>query len=232
MGFVVLPASIPDIRKVYDVYFAAFENSFITRLLFPWDVTSEEFRKGHTAHTLDYWHKDTVQYTCKCVDTDTDEIVGMGLWDVHWKERKGGATKPAVDWLEGDQRRRAEDLIVPLWEKKEELLGPAKHVYCHVIAVDPKYQRRGIGAMLTKWGVDVAEQLQVPAYLEATDESVSVYRKQGFGVLSKGVRIKAELMDAEHDADAPIMARMPSSAGDLKFEDWVQQGRPPLTTRN
>lgn len=128
MGFVVLPPTIPDIRQVYDAYFAAFKDSFITRVLFPWDVTNEEFRKGHTAHTLDYWHKDNVQYTCKCIDTDTDQIVGMGLWDVHWKERAKPPEKPAVDWLEGSQKQKAEDLILPLWEAKEELLGPSRHV--------------------------------------------------------------------------------------------------------
>lgn len=128
MGFLVLPASIPDIRQCYDTYFAAFADSVILKILFPWDVTTEEFRAGHTAHTLDYWHKDTTQYTCKCIDTDTGEIVGMGLWDVHWKDREGGPVKTAVDWLQGAQKERAEALIIPMNEKKESVLGPVKHV--------------------------------------------------------------------------------------------------------
>jgi hypothetical protein len=134
MGFLVLPASIPDIRKVYDVYFAAFENEVITRILFPWNIEDEEFRKGHAAHTLDYWHKDTVQYTCKCIDTDTNEIVGMALWDVHWKEREEPAVKPSVDWLQGTQKERAEGFIVPFWEKKEQVLGASRHV-CESISL-------------------------------------------------------------------------------------------------
>jgi hypothetical protein len=35
MGFVILPALIPDISVVYDVYFAAFANDAVTRALFP-----------------------------------------------------------------------------------------------------------------------------------------------------------------------------------------------------
>jgi hypothetical protein len=128
MGFLVLPASIPDIRKVYDVYFAAFENEIITRILFPWDVKDEEFRKGHAAHTLDYLHMDNLQYTCKCIDTDTGDIVGMSLWDVHWRERTEPAAKPTVDWLQGAQKERAEGFIVPFWEKKEQVLGGRRHV--------------------------------------------------------------------------------------------------------
>jgi hypothetical protein len=82
--------------------------------------------------------------------------------------------------------------------------------------------------MLTQWGVDVSEQLQVPLYLEATDRSASVYRRLGFQLLDKTVRIKAEVMGTDRDADAPLMARMPSSAGELTFEDWAKEGRPAL----
>jgi GNAT superfamily N-acetyltransferase len=100
---------------------------------------------------------------------------------------------------------------------------------CHIVAVDPKHQGKGIGTLLTKWGVDVAEQLQVPMYLEASgDHSVHVYKKVGFRVLDKTIRLKAEMMGTEEDANAPLMARMPSSAGDLAFEEWVKQGRPNL----
>lgn len=129
MGFIVLPATIPDIAAVYDIYFAAFEGEPVSEILFPWDVKDKDFRKGHTAHTLDYWHHDDLQYTFKCIDTESGEIVGMALWDVHWKHRsqeKRG--KPAVDWLNDQQKERAEGLIIPLWEKKEQLLGGQPHV--------------------------------------------------------------------------------------------------------
>jgi hypothetical protein len=35
MAFVVLPALVPDISPVYDVYFAAFKDNAVTRALFP-----------------------------------------------------------------------------------------------------------------------------------------------------------------------------------------------------
>lgn len=108
MSFVGLPASIPDIHAVYDAYFAAFDGDLITQILFPWDIHNEDVRKGHAEHTLEYWERDKLQYTFKCVDTDTDQIVGMSLWDFHWKERSYEECKlPPVDWLEGEQRHRA-----------------------------------------------------------------------------------------------------------------------------
>lgn len=129
MGFVVLPASIPDIREVYDVYFAAFDGELVTQILFPWDIHNQEFRQGHTDHTLGYWKKDKLQYTFKCIDTDTNRIIGMSLWDFHWSERsKDGRKLPLVDWLEGSQKERAQDFIRAFWERKEDLVGGKRHV--------------------------------------------------------------------------------------------------------
>ena len=101
MGFVVLPALIPDIERIYDIYFAAFQNdemgSLMNKILFPGGVT-EEFRKAHTASTLQWWHGCDYQYTVKCVDTDTGEIVGMGLGDFFVKERSEEERRITRSW--------------------------------------------------------------------------------------------------------------------------------------
>ncbi|KAK5076778.1 hypothetical protein LTS08_005949 [Lithohypha guttulata] len=221
MGFIVLPASIPDIRLVYDVYFAAFDGELVTQILFPWDIHNEDFRKGHAAHTLDYWQKDKLQYTYKCVDTETDKIVGMSLWDYHWKERSDEERKlPAVDWLQGEQKDRAEEFIRAFWQRKEELIGGKRHVYCHVVAVHPQYQRRGIGALLTQPGIDVAQQLEVPLYLEATDNATKLYSKLGFEKLNPGVVLSPQVAATDQSIEAPIMVKMPT--GVHSFEQWLQ----------
>jgi hypothetical protein len=132
MGLVVLPALIPDIPKVYDVYFEAFKSDLIIEVLFPGGIT-EAFRHGHTAHTLSYWHTSARQYTLKCLDGETEEVVGMALWDVYLGDRLEEEWKnPGVTWLEGKQKQRAEDILNPLWHKKEELWGGRPFVceYC------------------------------------------------------------------------------------------------------
>lgn len=132
MGVVVAPALIPDIEKVYDVYFAAFKNehmaSLLLDVLFPSGITPE-FRKAHTAATLDWWHKTTTQYTWKVIDTDSNEIIGMILADAFLSKRSeeerafGG-----IPWLEGKERERAEAVVKPLWEMREKLWGDRKYV--------------------------------------------------------------------------------------------------------
>jgi predicted N-acetyltransferase YhbS len=46
--------------------------------------------------------------------------------------------------------------------------------------VDPDHQRRGAGAMLVQWGLDLADKLQLPAFLEASDAGKKLYTILGF----------------------------------------------------
>ena len=127
MGLVVLPALIPDIERVYDIYFNAFLNDEMGRLmvnlLFP-DGIEGEFRKQHTAATLAYWHTAQQQYTMKCVDTETGEIVGMALGDGFFRERTEEELQyPGVPWLQGEARDKADAVLKPLHDAKNKIWG-------------------------------------------------------------------------------------------------------------
>lgn len=49
-----------------------------------------------------------------------------------------------------------------------------------ILTTDPKHQRRGAGAMLVQWGCDVADELGLECYLEASDAGHRLYQKKGF----------------------------------------------------
>lgn len=133
MPLIVAPALIPDIPRIYDTYFASFENDAMGRIildiLFPAGHTSPEFRKAHSEATLAWWHTSKDQYTFKCMDTDTGEIIGMALGDIYFVERNEEERKNhGVPWLEGEQRRRAEEVLNPLWEAREKLFGGKPYI--------------------------------------------------------------------------------------------------------
>lgn len=127
---IVAPALIPDIPRLYDIYFEAFKEDEMGRLimniLFPGGVT-DEFKKAHAAATLAYWHTSNSQFTFKCIDLDNGEIVGMGLADlvVVPKEKR---ENPGVEWLQGEEKERAERILNPLWEARDELIGSQPHI--------------------------------------------------------------------------------------------------------
>ncbi|KAF1957108.1 hypothetical protein CC80DRAFT_525259 [Byssothecium circinans] len=220
MGYVVLPALIPDIVKVYDVYFAAFADDAITKALFPGTPKEDmlnpesEFRKTHAKHVLAYWHTSSTQYTLKCIDTETNEIVGMGLLDVYitpseWK--KGGLL-----WLQGEERERAEALLEPMWNAREKLFDEERYVYPHVIAVHPDVQRKGIGKLLTEYGLRVAEQADLPAYLESSMKGEGLYEKLGFRRLQEKIVHKAgTVMTGTADVEIPLMVWVPEGREDI-----------------
>lgn len=129
----ILPALIPDIEKTYDVYFSAFKSEKMGRIivdvLFPGGTDDTEFRKTHAAGTLAWWHTCGMQYTYKCVDMETGEIVGMALGDVLIKGRTDEERKYAsVPWLEGEQKERADAILKPLHDAREKLFGGRPHV--------------------------------------------------------------------------------------------------------
>jgi hypothetical protein len=136
MVIAIIPALIPDIPAVYDAYFAAFKadkmGEIMLNILFPNGI-DDEFRKGHAAATLDWWHKSDFQYTFKVVDLDSGEIMGMALADFYFRPRTAEErAPPTVPWLEGEYRERAERILRPLAAMREKLLGEHRHI-CRLI---------------------------------------------------------------------------------------------------
>lgn len=131
---VVLPALIPDIKKVYDVYFASFMNEAMARLMvdiiFPDNMMdAADFRANHTAGTLAYWHASDSQYTFKCVDNATGDVMGMALGDIILTERPPEERRfGGIPWLGDEHRAGAEKIIGPLADMREHLFAGARHI--------------------------------------------------------------------------------------------------------
>ncbi|KAH7396941.1 acyl-CoA N-acyltransferase [Phaeosphaeria sp. MPI-PUGE-AT-0046c] len=217
MGFVVLPALLKDISAVYDTYFAAFQDHAVTKALFPSataaDMTdsASEFRKAHTAHIQAYWSTDATQYTVKCVDTENGEVVGMALWDIYLTPSEW--RRGEISWLSGDERERAEKLVSPLWEAREKLWLDERYLYCHVVAVHPRYQRRGIGQMLMEYGIGVARTAGLPVYIESSRDGTRLYEKTGCRRLKNPLQAEKKTCGSEESENT-----------DLTLFVWIQNG--------
>ena len=93
------------------------------------------------------------------------------------------------------------------------------------MAVHPRHQRRGIGRLLVQWGIDIAERLDLPIYLEATLEGMRLYEHAGFKKLTQEKVILSESVTGiPGGADVPLMVKMPSAANGLSFEEWANKG--------
>jgi GNAT superfamily N-acetyltransferase len=54
------------------------------------------------------------------------------------------------------------------------------HLYLKIIAIDPSYQRKGVGSALLDTGLAVADRLNIKAYLEATPVGRALYERYGW----------------------------------------------------
>lgn len=79
--------------------------------------------------------------------------------------------------------------------------------------------------MLTQPGIDVAIQMNVAVYLEATDRAVRLYEKLGFEKLDKGVVLSPELHGGNETIEAPVMVKMPSGGTGTctSFDTWIKE---------
>jgi GNAT superfamily N-acetyltransferase len=78
--------------------------------------------------------------------------------------------------LMADHRRQLGNLYISNVRGK-------KHVYCRRMMVDPRYQRRGIGRLLLKWGLDYADEHKLVAWLNARPAASKMYLDADFKIV-------------------------------------------------
>lgn len=139
----------------------------------------------------------------------------MALWDIYLTPSQW--RRGEISWLSGDERERAEKLISPLWDAREKLWLDQRYLYCHVIAVRPNYQRRGIGHMLMEFGIGVAQTADLPVYIESSRDGTRLYEKLGC----------RRLKDPSHQREDKGKTDENGVGNDteLALFVWVQDGR-------
>jgi hypothetical protein len=113
-------------------------------------------------------------------------IIAFAKWHVY-------TTAAAVDTRQdAGSRSWPPDCNVPcvedFWSKLQAVrrewgpkLGP--HIMLDILATDPRHMRRGAGKMLMKFGINMADEMRLPCFLEGSPEGLSLYRGSGFVVV-------------------------------------------------
>ncbi|KAI5275443.1 acyl-CoA N-acyltransferase [Aureobasidium subglaciale] len=117
---------------------------------------------------------------------EAKRIVGIAIWQLQPAPR----TQEEIDKeaAEGQSHAHAPSANGPLLDAfgkaltagREKWIGLDAYLYLKVLAIDPTYQRRGVGSLLLDEGLAVADRVGIKAYLEATEVGRPLYQRKGF----------------------------------------------------
>lgn len=121
----------------------------------------------------------------KGIDTRTGRIVGMAKWIVYKSDFLPDLTpKPLTgEYWKTDEERELCDEVVQLFLRTRNTAieqSRGNLLSLDILAVDPEYQRRGVGGALVGWGVREADELGVGAVVESSIPGRGLYEKNGF----------------------------------------------------
>jgi len=136
---------------------------------------------------------DPASYAPFVVYVPTGEIVGT----IAWKIYKDPFLKPdrvRLPWPESDKEGKecSEEIVNQCFYPRANWMNGRRMATMDDTTVRQDHQRKGVGSMLVKWGIEKADELGIECFVEATDAGRSLYLKFGFMNLMK------VLVDAEN----------------------------------
>ncbi|KAK5137591.1 hypothetical protein LTR08_007886 [Meristemomyces frigidus] len=185
------PLEEADLDAYVGIMWKAFQTG-IMAVMYP-NGFSQAARDHHTAVLQRKWRKSPDEIKkMKVVDTDLPaddpfrKIVGVSDWNFYPRARSEDELNAKDDGE--DQDGHAPGLNVAFLDafadqcekSKKELLGGQPFVLLHILVTLPQYHRRGVGAMHLKWGIERADEMGVPVYLESSPIGRPLYARMGF----------------------------------------------------
>ncbi|KAF2189844.1 hypothetical protein K469DRAFT_562772, partial [Zopfia rhizophila CBS 207.26] len=141
---------------------------------------AEERKKQLNQPSIRHW---------KVIDTSPtgkDEMIAFAIWSAHNispsnQKRKLRAERRYSNGPSHPRNKRLEvlnALFSPLREARKDIIGEKSYLMLNSIATHPEHRGRRAGSMLIEWGVRMADELGVEAYLDTTRMSRGLY--EGF----------------------------------------------------
>ncbi|KAI9881229.1 MAG: hypothetical protein M1823_006672, partial [Watsoniomyces obsoletus] len=124
-------------------------------------------------------HLDPTSRWLKVVDTDSDEMIAFAKWNVY-EPGKPRPQLPERTYGQGCNEAACKQFWGVMDDKRQHLMGKTPHVWLDLLQTAPKHQGRGAGGMLVTYGVNLADELKINAYLESSPMAHRLYAKHGF----------------------------------------------------
>ncbi|KAF1829954.1 acyl-CoA N-acyltransferase [Decorospora gaudefroyi] len=184
MPFHIVAAKQEDAAQIARLHVQAFTSNVIMQAIYPSPSIWQELEKATETKILDdIEHPQTTVLAALDVDetSSASKVVGYAVWShpvykdtaaldpTRWKLPPGTDYNVLGPW-------RAETAKVA-----DCVIGRIPRYDLAWLVVSAAYVRRGIGTRLLRWGLDLCDSQNVPAYVESTVEAADdFYVKAGF----------------------------------------------------
>ena len=89
-----------------------------------------------------------------------------------------------ITWLETKEQREDAIIITEDFMSRRRRACKEGHILLFLLFVDPSYQRqgggKGAGSMMVQWGCELADQLMLPSWVEASPYGHGLYARYGY----------------------------------------------------
>jgi len=204
----IRPITSTDIPAVMDIGSEAFRNDVLFTWLFPNGAQNPNDLRRYNLQRI---RSRLVQVGLHGLVAEADEkddkwcgkseLVGYAFW------LRAGDSSEAMKWQTDSLCAKLERVLLTVegwyethvlnritdWERLRKLNNQSVNNFgsipdyweLAVLAVSPKFQRRGVGAALMAWGLNVASEEEIPVVLEASKAGTGLYAKMGFKVVGR-----------------------------------------------
>ncbi|QIW95592.1 hypothetical protein AMS68_001110 [Peltaster fructicola] len=182
MTVTILPATDADVTDIFTIASRAFKRNeeFFTAQFTDHDTPEGRLKGGQ--RFLEQGQADPNIILMKAVDDGTGKIAGFARWILFMN---GSLPVPGLEtrhWQTVEDAEYAHGLLVEFVKYRQEHLAKTNGTMLSldICAIDPDYQRRGIGNELVKWGTAKADELGIDAVVESSVCGKGLYEKHGF----------------------------------------------------
>ncbi|KAF2831880.1 hypothetical protein CC86DRAFT_312443 [Ophiobolus disseminans] len=182
MTLEVYPLAESDFADFVRIQIAAFSGGGMTTLIKPYPIPSDYPQKSIDKHLKSFREERDVTYL-KVIDTALGgKMIAGAKWRINKKERTEEQIQSMlpVPGAEEEGRPAAQEFYNYLSRVRREYMGTKPFAFLHILVTDPEHHRRGAGAMLVKWGTAIADDAQLPGFLEASAAGRPLYERCGF----------------------------------------------------
>ncbi|KAK7942838.1 gnat family protein [Apiospora aurea] len=122
-------------------------------------------------------------------DGGRGKLAAASNWRVYLNDAAAQQSDDApMPWLaeRGDMEalERAQ-IVMDEMNTARKAANPDGFLHLHICFTSPEYRRKGAGSLMMQWGCDLADQLALPGWIEASPEGNSLYKAFGFHDVGK-----------------------------------------------